>query len=352
MTNPELAQSSTQPLGAAQPIKPPDQATSTVGAVAPKDASTEATAEEINLSGRQAVERWSAAAASMPSGALPIPVSTLATEAVRMAQAMRAHWASKLDAEGKVLVSGFATRTKTPLYNEATPAELEELAEALRTFATSKSLISQTGESVLGRAQTLLGELRSHLQFTFDDGVDDEADLQLAALQERFGQVTSCDDVTVALESYARVAQTHLPKATEISGLQPATVQQAWDAAMALRAQKAANPRGGARDEMSEVIALRNRLGALLLRKMRAVRRAARFLFRGHPDLIREFTSTYERSRRMAASRRHKLDAAGESIAPVSGVTSTAAGLDPKDAPELDEPLDSALAQASGAEKR
>ena len=54
-----------------------------------------------------------------------------------------------------------------------------------------------------------------------------------------------------------------------------------------------------------EAIALRNRLMTLLFDRMIRVRSAARFVFRGRPEIIREATSAYERRRR-AAGRRAK----------------------------------------------
>ena len=52
-------------------------------------------------------------------------------------------------------------------------------------------------------------------------------------------------------------------------------------------------------------LALRNKLVVLLMGRMSAVRAAARFVFRGQPEIVREVTSEYER-RRPAAGRRAK----------------------------------------------
>lgn len=45
---------------------------------------------------------------------------------------------------------------------------------------------------------------------------------------------------------------------------------------------------------------LRNRLVVLLWSRLALVRSAARFVFRRHPDILREATSTFERRRRAA----------------------------------------------------
>jgi hypothetical protein len=51
---------------------------------------------------------------------------------------------------------------------------------------------------------------------------------------------------------------------------------------------------------------LRNRLVTLLEHRVSKVRRAARYVFRDHPEVVRQVTSSYERKRRVEAKRRKK----------------------------------------------
>lgn len=57
-------------------------------------------------------------------------------------------------------------------------------------------------------------------------------------------------------------------------------------------------------------LALRNKLMGLLVTRMSAVRAAARFVFRGQPEIVREVTSDYERRRRAAGRRTKEKSAA------------------------------------------
>jgi hypothetical protein len=51
---------------------------------------------------------------------------------------------------------------------------------------------------------------------------------------------------------------------------------------------------------MSEALQLRNRLAMLVYDRILLVRAAARFVFRGHPDLVKKVGSHYSRKRRAA----------------------------------------------------
>jgi hypothetical protein len=53
-------------------------------------------------------------------------------------------------------------------------------------------------------------------------------------------------------------------------------------------------------------IDLRNRLVTLLDQRVSKVRRAARYVFRDHPEVVRQVTSAYERKRRVETKRRKK----------------------------------------------
>ena len=60
-------------------------------------------------------------------------------------------------------------------------------------------------------------------------------------------------------------------------------------------------------------IDLRNRLVTLLDQRVSRVRRAAWYVFRDHPEVVRQVTSAYERKRRVETKRRKKSP-----IAPVA----------------------------------
>ncbi len=68
------------------------------------------------------------------------------------------------------------------------------------------------------------------------------------------------------------------------------------------------------RKERSAFVSLRNQLATLLLRELKEIRRTARFLFRGHPEIVEEFTSTYQRERCRAYRKRTASTAPRETV--------------------------------------
>jgi hypothetical protein len=86
-----------------------------------------------------------------------------------------------------------------------------------------------------------------------------------------------------------------------LGGFEAAFIDEARDVAIALR-ERPATPAVQSEDAKAALV-LRNKVLTLLWDRMSAVRSAARFVFRGQPEIIREATSTYERRRRAAARR-------------------------------------------------
>ena len=56
--------------------------------------------------------------------------------------------------------------------------------------------------------------------------------------------------------------------------------------------------------DTSEDIELRNRICTLISIRIKKIRKAAKYVFRKHPEIIRQFTSDYQRKRRMEAKRK------------------------------------------------
>jgi hypothetical protein len=100
-----------------------------------------------------------------------------------------------------------------------------------------------------------------------------------------------------------------------LGGFDAAHIDEARTVAAELRARPSAAATGS--DASRAALALRNKLVVLLMGRMSAVRAAARFVFRGQPEIVREVTSDYERRRR-AAGRRAKEK---KGAAPAVGVT-------------------------------
>ena len=153
------------------------------------------------------------------------------------------------------------------------------------------------------RARAVIDDLESALEFLLDDGVEEPADAQLAALQAfhaQSGQRSSALHQT--LSDYAALAASLQARLAE--------VDQAFDAALigeakSLAAKLAAAPAAPApaQAQVKSAVVVRTGMLALLLSKVGLVRKSAAHVFRGFPETYRQVTSTYERRKRAAARR-------------------------------------------------
>lgn len=170
-------------------------------------------------------------------------------------------------------------------------------------------LVGPTAVDPMERARFLLGELKAVLEFHFDDGVEDDNDARLAAIgRAHDADPDSADAMALELNDYAALASLHRDSLDGVGGFKATAIDEAVETVKALR-DKPAVASGGT-PAQRDALELRNRLAWMLERKIGEVRSAARFVFRHHPEIIREVTSVYERRRR-AALRREKAKKEG-----------------------------------------
>ncbi len=153
------------------------------------------------------------------------------------------------------------------------------------------------------RARFLVGEISSVLEFLFDDGVEDERDAQLDAVESSHAETpNSADAYAAELDDYANLANAYRKEIDGLGGFDVKHLDEAKAVAEQLRNRPPTPVQQT--EEAARALALRNRLATLLSIRMGFVRGAARFVFRNRPDIIREATSAYERRRRAAARRK------------------------------------------------
>lgn len=266
--------------------------------------------DELNEWAQAALEKWTPVAERSEPAQFGVPLQVLLGEAIEVA-AMLEHYWQPTAADGKPGV-GFAGITKFSQLTEKTASEIRELRAAIGLAHSHYLLSVETVESApMERAAFVLGELRATLEFVFDDGKEDEADEQLARLQQAFPDSGSHDAMALALEGYAELASAYRDRLAELQGFDLELMTEARVLATALRGRSAAmltNPAA-----QRQMLLLRNSLIGLLLERVRLVRRAAQYLFREQPEIQRRFTSAYERHQR--AARRRAAKAAQEQAA-------------------------------------
>jgi len=219
------------------------------------------------------------------------------------------YWEPRVEPRGG-RIPGFAGVSATSGLTLTTADEIRELQLAVASAHSGYLvLVQKLGDAPLDRADYVLSEVRSALEFVFDDGVQDDSDLQLERLRTAFADSASQDAMALALEGYAELAGMHADKLGQVDGFDIALIEEARTLAAALRNQSAAALTRTTPDAQRQALSLRNRLLMLLVDRVRRVRRAAQYVFRSNPEVARKFTSAYERRQRTARRRAKAEDA-------------------------------------------
>lgn len=265
-------------------------------------------------------DRWTHAAMRLEddSNPLSIPYTAFLDEARQVASVLRRRWMPAGDTPGFVRVHNVVP--------ESTADDIGELIEAVQAAHTTATLaVTPPADSDLARAEALITELASALNFTLDDGVADADDTRYARVREF--HATRADDVAAVgqdLRNHATLAHTLRERLVhDDEGFDADGIDEAFKLAATLTRPSIAPPRIA--DDATEpqatavapivdegAYALRNRLLRLLVERVALVRRAARRLFAQHPEVLQSVTSTYERERR-AQRRKNAKEKGGAS---------------------------------------
>ena len=246
-------------------------------------------------------DRWlgAAKASNQAGNPLKVPYDIALREAGQAAGFVGTYWEPSAARPGLKRV-----KARLP---KSTGDDIVSLVYATQEAQTRLLLIVDPVVVDLGdRARFVIDELESALEFLLDDGVEEEADQQLAAVQEfhaQAGQRSSA--LSQALRDYAKLADSLKSRLEEVDeDFDVSLIAEAKQLSETLAAAPAQPPE--APTQAKEALGIRNGMLALLMGKVAQVRKAAAHVFRAHPDILREVTSTYERRRR-AAARRAKL---------------------------------------------
>jgi hypothetical protein len=261
------------------------------------------------------MKKWTAQARSLPRDTprFTFPINILTGEALDVVRFCQRNWEPTEDPEGNVIRPGLVSAVGNGTFTDTIVSEIRELLDAFQEAQNRyRLLIDAKGPNPMERGQFILSEIRSVLDWLFDDGKIDQADAQLAALRRAHDGAQSQDDVAGALHEYAALAGRHRAQLDGLGGFDVSLIDETPAAALALR-ERSSGPAEPVRPAVTEALELRNRLGAMLLERMQRARAAARFVFRGHPDLIRKVTSHYARAQRAAQRARLQEDDTVES---------------------------------------
>lgn len=258
---------------------------------------------------------WLALASAIKEEDLRInlPLWVLTSEATELAGVMQRYWEPLLDRKkhltkrpGLVSLAKNTAGHGLPIHKYLAEELLQLVGLVLEANQAFLLKANPTNNDELrARGQELVSELKSALQFLFDDGVEDERDAQLlkvSSVHDEDGD--NLDKLALALDDYAALAANYGKELDGLGDFELSTIDEAKKTAQRLRER----PRAGASDDSRDARAarvLRDQYATLLTERVQRVRSAARFVFRKHESIVREFTSAYERQRR-AEQRRAK----------------------------------------------
>jgi hypothetical protein len=247
------------------------------------------------------LDQWKTAALALDPKAVVLggmPLKDRVFEADGVAGVLRKLW----EPSPELRLPGMKeTAAQVPL---TVAGEIESLCRAIRFVHTDgifPTLPPAEVPALEARARTLISTLSNACELVLDDNVHEPADSALAAAKDRAEDDTRATRIQYLFD-LAAVAEEVKERLATLTSFDLGWITEAREVAQKLSSQgppltgQAADPR----------IDLRNRLVTLLDQRVSKVRRAARYVFRDHPEVVRQVTSAYERKRRVEAKRRKK----------------------------------------------
>jgi hypothetical protein len=236
-----------------------------------------------------------------------LPIHVLTGEAVDAAKFVGKYWHSERDPKSKVVtrpgldLAGGPKRLSPGIGDELMALQ-DEVSRAQARYLLASGHTADGAP--VDRAHFVLGEITATLEWLFDDGVQDQNDEQLAAVEgAHHDDPATIDALAGALDDFRALAEQHREEMDGLGGFDVKLIDEAANLAAELRAHPTTPGASTGSEEARTALDMRNRVATLLLERMGRVRGAARFVFRNHASIAQEATSVYERRRRAAARR-------------------------------------------------
>lgn len=211
-------------------------------------------------------------------------VSRLLGEAFDLGSVVDHYWEP---VAGKVPRPGLKTAVATGAIPETLAQDLRELAVLVSHAHNEYRVVSAyTLEAPGERGEFLLFEIRQCLRLVIEDKGNAEHQAEFVRLEEAHNDASSHDALALSLEGFTNYASRFRERLEQLAEFDPALLDEAIAVAQRLRAQSAMELSGAAADPQRTALSLRNRLLKLLVDRMKVARRAVRFVFRHHPEVV------------------------------------------------------------------
>ena len=224
-----------------------------------------------------------------------LPLQRLVLEARVLADFVERYWEPHGARRGRL--PGMRAAAEAMEMKREIARDLRDLASAVQSTDSELRATRVRGERLpLAAARGALAELRAPLRFLLDG----RERLELEKI-ERAPRARSAYAWALALETHAILAEKHAPALARLGNFASDLPERARHLALSLRQPR----RHLAADEARRArLRLRDALMTLLMDRIRAVRAAARYVFRDHPAIVKQATSDYERKRKRKSLRR------------------------------------------------
>lgn len=247
------------------------------------------------------IQRWVQRATDSPQGALRVPLRTYLEEASSLAALMERHL-EPLTEDGREY-PGLSRVFDQQALGWETPGEIRELVIVIAELhARGQSTQRRLESDVLLEARHLRSEWMASLKFFFEQTQSDEGKDQLRRLRKDF-QNQSQASVASSLHTLLTYVEAHMEGLRRL-GCSDETLRRSWGVQQALLARGA--ERADRANARKHEYSARNQLLAQLELRVEAARRAFRFVFRDHEEILTKAQSSYARARRRKHSAKNR----------------------------------------------
>ncbi|MCA9708814.1 MAG: molybdopterin-dependent oxidoreductase, partial [Myxococcales bacterium] len=162
--------------------------------------------------------REQAHALSLEHAKVGVPLHVLTGEAIDVARFFERYYEPQLAPKTKEVLRPGLRSVGTDKLPVQTGERIVLLVDQFQAAKSEHQLAAEAPAGVedVERSRFVLSELTAALEFLFDDGVDDERDVQLARVQQVNDDTSTIDALAAALDDYAGLAESY---ASELDGL-------------------------------------------------------------------------------------------------------------------------------------
>lgn len=249
------------------------------------------------------IQHWVHRASESKECALRVPLRTYLEEANVLAALMERHL-EPLSEDGREY-PGLSRVFDEQTLSWETPGEIRELVIVIAELhARSQSTEKRLASDVLLEARKLRSEWMASLKFFFEQAQSETGKDQLRRLRVDFKDQSQAG-IAMSFHTLLTCVEANMDGLRRL-GCSDEMLQRSWVVQQALRA------RGSERAQRASArkteFSARNQLLAQLEARVEAARRAFRFVFRDHDEVLSKAQSGYARTRRRKHIERTKRD--------------------------------------------